>query len=68
MKEINCTKISDLKKQITQYVCEMPEDYLPVTFLFKEGLEYSKYKIVMSIVEEDFFIDRKGTKWIKEKE
>lgn len=39
----------------------------PQEIIFNRGIEYPQYKITIEEVEEDFFVDSKGTKWMRVK-
>lgn len=57
------TKMSDLKRAVGQVINEINVDQLPIVLSFHEGMEFSKYKITIQAIEEEFFVDTKGTKW-----
>lgn len=62
------TKTQDLKKVIAQLVKEEKTGKFPQVITFSRGLEYPKFKITIEEINEDFFIDSKGIKWVKAKE
>lgn len=60
-------KISDLKSWVTEQVKATPVDQFPKVVEYHEGLEEPVYKVSISVEEQDFFIDKKGTKWLRQK-
>lgn len=62
--------IGELKKTIGQIFKGKGdiERTIPDEIIFNRGIEYTKYKITIQIVEEDFFVDSKGNKWQKVKD
>jgi hypothetical protein len=60
------SKISELKKAVAQIMSDVSnkKDF-PKVITFNRGIEYPKYKVTVEEIEEDFFVDSKGTKWIK---
>lgn len=62
------TRISRLKKRIGDCIKLQPDCNFPVDFIFQQSLDDSKYKITIQLIEEDFFFDKKGVKWVKSKE
>lgn len=40
----------------------------PKEIIFSRGIEFPQYKITIEEIEDDYFIDAKGTKWMKVKE
>lgn len=59
-----CKKV-ELKQQMAKIFNEDSETKFPASFTFSRGIEFPKYKITIEEIDEDFFIDSKGTKWIK---
>ena len=57
------TKISELKRVISDVIKGKMDDILPVVLTYHEGMEFSKYKITIEAMEEEFFVDAKGKKW-----
>ena len=57
--------IAELKKIIGKIISDTPDNELPKEIIFNRGIDYSKYKITIETIEEDFFIDAKGVKWKK---
>ncbi len=39
----------------------------PETFYYCEGFPKPKFKITVELIEDDFVIDKNGTRWIKDK-
>lgn len=62
------TKTVELKKFIAKLINDEKNGKFPKIITFSRGIEYSKFKITIEEIEEDFFIDSKGIKWIKAKE
>ncbi len=61
------SKTVELKRYLAQLVnSNKPEQY-PVVITFSRGIEFPKYKITIEEHNEDFFVDAKGFKWVKEK-
>ena len=60
---------SDLNRQLRNLVMEETDDdkRYPSTFLFCEGIGNPTFKITVQKVDDNTFIDSKGTKWIKQK-
>lgn len=60
------SKLSELKKSIGQIINDnSPNRDFPKVITFNRGIEFTKYKITIDEIEEDFFVDSKGTKWVK---
>lgn len=62
------TKTIELKKVIAQLIKDEKSGKFPQVITFSRGLEYPKFKITIEEINEDFFIDSKGNKWVKAKE
>jgi hypothetical protein len=62
------TKLLDLKRVIGQIVSEEGGIKFPQVIMFNRGIEYTQYRITIEEIDEDFFIDSKGEKWMKIKE
>lgn len=60
--------IAELKRAIGKIINDTPEKELPKEITFNRGIEYSKYRITIQAIEEDFFVDSKGIRWKKMKE
>jgi hypothetical protein len=60
--------VADLKKAIGHIINNSDNTGFPQEITFNRGLEHDKFKITIDQLEEDFFIDSKGKKWIKVKE
>lgn len=58
-------KLSELKKTIGQLINDVNSRDFPKAITFNRGIEFPKYKITIEELEEDFFIDAKGNKWVK---
>jgi hypothetical protein len=56
-----------LKLWITQQIKATPVDQLPKKIKYHEGLEEPVYTVTIDVAEQDFFIDKKGTKWLRDK-
>lgn len=61
-------KLSERKKTIGQLINDTSSKDFPKSITFNRGIEYPKYKITIEEIEDDFFIDAKGNKWIRSKE
>ena len=68
MEPIKLSKTSELKKRIGDFV-DQDEDEREskAIFLLDESLESTKFKITIEEIEQDFYIDKKGVKWVREK-
>lgn len=62
------TKAIDLKSVISKLVKEDKSETFPQVITFTRGLEHPKFKITIEEIDEDFFVDSKGVKWVKAKE
>lgn len=60
-------KISDLKSWVTEQIRATPIDEFPKQVQYHEGLEEPVYTVRIDVAEQDFFVDKKGTKWLREK-
>ena len=67
-KEQRFAKISELKARITELIRQNSINGFPQTLVFNERAGLPRYKITIDAIQEDFFIDEKGTKWMKVKE
>lgn len=56
-----------LNQIITKILWEVPEYpfEFPYTIYFKESISSSKFKFTIEKIEEEYFIDDKGQKWMK---
>lgn len=63
--ENKISKISELKRALSIALKATPDNELPLTYIFDEGMEFSKYKITLELIEQDSFIDKKGRKWVR---
>ena len=61
-------KLSDLKRMIGHIINDTTDQKFPRVIHFNRGIEYRKYKVTIEELDEDFFIDSKGSKWVKVKE
>lgn len=59
------TKTVDLKKEIARIVNDDKKDLSDCEITFSRGIEFPKYRITIEEINEDFFIDSKGVKWVK---
>ena len=66
-KENTLERLSFLKSEITKLIRSGSKKDLPKVFHLSEGIGFPKYKITVELIEEDFFFDSHGTKWIREK-
>lgn len=62
------TKLQELKKEIGDIISNAESMEFPVEIFYNRGIEHCQFKITIEEYEEDFFIDSKGTKWMKMKE
>jgi len=65
---MNISKLIDLKKVIGRLMTSKNSEELPVVITYNRGLEFTKYRITIEEIEEDFFVDSRGTKWMKMKD
>lgn len=63
MKEFS--KMNNLKNAIKDTI-RNPASQLPCEFFFHEGFEKPKYKITIEAIQQDFFIDSNGVKWVRQ--
>lgn len=68
MKTERLNKISELKLWITNQIKATPISEFPRNIEYHEQLEDPVYKVNITVEEQDFFIDKKGVKWVKQKE
>lgn len=66
--ETKVNKLSDLKRMIGQIINDTSEHDFPRIIHFNRGIEYQKYKVTIEEIDEDFFIDSKGSRWVKVKD
>jgi len=62
---IQIKKMSHLKKEIKKIIEDEKTTY-PQEIFYHEGFEHTKYKITIEVIAQDYFIDSKGVKWIRE--
>lgn len=62
-------KRHELNRFIKETLFHRPdkETNFPIKVTFCEGIGSSTYEITIDKLEEDFFIDTNGCKWVKEK-
>jgi hypothetical protein len=60
------SKTIELKTLLAQLLKDRSATF-PKVITFTRGINFPKYKITIEEIEEDFFIDSKGVKWIKAK-
>ena len=60
--------VAELKKAIGHIINGADNTEFPKEITFNRGIEFDKFKITIEVLEEDFFIDSKGKKWVKVKE
>lgn len=65
--EFNVKRLIDVKRTVTHILKELPNTKLPAAITFDEGLESPVYKIMISVIEKDRFVDSNGNAWVKEK-
>lgn len=61
------SNLSELRKVIIHIMKDTTSKTFPQEIIFNRGIEYPQYKITIEEVEEDFFVDSKGTKWMRVK-
>lgn len=61
-------KTVELKRIIAQIINEDTPEKFPQVITFNRGIEYPKFKITVEEIDEDFFVDSKGVKWVKAKD
>lgn len=61
-------KLSDLKRTIGHIINDTNENDFPRVIYFNRGIEYRKFKVTIEEIDEDFFIDSKGSRWVKIKD
>jgi hypothetical protein len=61
------TKLLHLKTWVSQQIKATPIDNFPITATFNEAIEEPEYTITIQVKQPDFYVDAKGTKWVREK-
>ena len=56
--------LSELKRSLSQIMKDV-SDGTKKTIIYNRGLEFPKYKLTIEEIEEDYFVDSKGEKWMK---
>lgn len=59
------TKLLELKSSIAKLINNSSASDFPKTIIFSRGIDFPQFKITIEVVEEDFFIDQKGVKWVR---
>lgn len=59
------SKMSELKRAISDAINDYEEKDYPVELIFNEAMEFPTFKICVHHIKSNFFIDKNGTKWIK---
>lgn len=67
-KQMKINKLADLKRAIGDIIVNDSTKEFPLVINFSRGLQHAKYKITFEEIEEDFFVDSKGIKWMKIKD
>lgn len=65
--KMKVSKLAELKRTLGQILNESSNGDFPKEITFSRGIEFPKYKITVEEIEEDFFVDKKGTRWVKDK-
>lgn len=65
--DVKVNKLSDLKRMIGRIINDTNENDFPQVIHFNRGIEYRKFKVTIDEIDDDFFIDSKGSKWVKVK-
>jgi len=66
--DVKVGKLLELKKIIGQILNDVNEHEFPKVITFNRGIEHPKYRITIEEIDEDFFVDAKGSKWMKVKD
>lgn len=61
-------KTVELKRIMAQLINDEEGKQFPKVITFSRGIEYPKFKITIEEIDEDFFIDSKGVRWVKVKD
>lgn len=59
------THLPTLKQQLSHIIQAWPLKDLPKTLVYQKDVSEPKYEIIIQTVEEKFFIDSKGRKWLR---
>jgi len=62
------SKTVELKRVIAQIINDDKSGKFPQVITFSRGIEFPKFKITIEEIDEDFFVDSKGVKWVKAKD
>lgn len=60
------SKLAELKRTIAQVINDPNARDFPKVITFSRGIEFTKYKVTIEEIEEDFFVDSKGIRWVKD--
>lgn len=66
--ETKVNNVADLKRMISHMISVTNVQDFPRVIHYNRGIEYSKFKVTIEEIDEDFFIDSKGSKWVKVKD
>ncbi len=61
-------KIMELKQWVTEQIRATPVDQFPRTIDYHESMEEPVYTVTISVAEQDFYTDKRGTKWLRQKQ
>lgn len=61
------SKLAELKRSLGNIINNSSPSDFPKEIIFNRGIEFTKFKITIEEIEEDFFVDSKGIKWVKVK-
>jgi hypothetical protein len=60
-------KLVHLKSWLSKEIRATHIDNFPVTVKYNEAIEEPEYTITIDVKQPDFYVDAKGTKWVREK-
>ena len=60
------TKLINLKAWLSNQIKSTPIDKFPITVNYNEAIEEPEYTITIEVKQPDFYVDAKGTKWVRE--
>jgi hypothetical protein len=65
LKELKANSLADLKRVLVSCIRTEEDNEFPKSITYSKGIEHPKYRITIEEIEDDFFVDSKGVKWIK---
>jgi hypothetical protein len=66
MEKDTITRLPELRRRVSSVVGKDIDE--PVEIYFQDGVISPKYKITIEMIEDDYFIDAKGRKWLRAKD